>query len=64
MNLLFSVDQKSIPLLFTCMHSILKNGGVNEVAAFVLHSDLSDQSIIEITRFFEFVDWHFIDVSN
>ena len=62
MNLLFSIDQKSIPLLFTCMHSILKNGGVKEVAAFVLHSDLSDQSIIEITRFFDSVDWHFIYV--
>ena len=62
MNLLFSIDGKSVPLLFTCVHSIIKNGGYKNYSAFVLHSDLSEQSIFEIQRYFETIEWHFIHV--
>lgn len=27
MNILFSIDQKSIPILFSCIYSIIENGG-------------------------------------
>ena len=41
MNLLFCIDRGFIPLLGTCVRSILKNGGYERYEAYVLHSDLT-----------------------
>lgn len=40
MNLLFSINRAFIPLLLNCANSILKNGGMGEYDAYILHSDL------------------------
>lgn len=39
MNLLFSINRAFIPLLLNCANSILKNGGMDEYDAYILHSD-------------------------
>lgn len=62
MNLLFSIDQKSIPILFSCVYSILENGGYTDVHVFVIHSDLSDDNQRAIFDFFSEIDWEFIQV--
>lgn len=41
MNLLFSVNQSFLPLLGSCLRSVLKNGGAPAYSVYVLHSGLS-----------------------
>ena len=41
MNLLFCIDRNFIPLMESCIHSILKNGGCERYSAHILHSDLT-----------------------
>lgn len=48
MNLLFSVDRTFIPLLLNCANSIVKNGGMEEYSAYVLHSDMTSEDKAEI----------------
>lgn len=43
MNLLFSIDHSFVPLWECCMRSILKNGGEDAYALYVLHSDLTEE---------------------
>lgn len=62
MNLLFSIDQKSIPILFSCVYSILENGGYSDVHVFVLHSDLDEDNQNTIRDFFSEINWEFIKV--
>ena len=62
MNLLFSIDQKSIHLLFTCIFSVLKHGEYDEIHAYVLHSDLNEKNMDAIQEFFSDVSWQFIEV--
>lgn len=51
MNLLFCIDRGFIPLLGTCVRSILKNGGCEHYEAYVLHSDLTQADQAAIRRF-------------
>ena len=51
MNLLFCIDRGFIPLLGTCVRSILKNGGYERYEAYVLHSDLTQADQAAIRRF-------------
>ena len=41
MNLLFSINQKFIPLWEQCMATILRHGGAVRYDVYVLHSDLT-----------------------
>ena len=41
MNLLFSITPSFVPLLGSCLRSILKNGGADRYTAYILHSGLS-----------------------
>lgn len=43
MNLLFSINRTFIPLLRSCINSILRNGGMEAYTAYVLHSDLTTE---------------------
>lgn len=45
MDLLFAVDQKFLPLLYTCLHSIARSGGEERYGAYVLHSDLTQEDM-------------------
>lgn len=63
MNLLFSINRAFVPLLLNCINSILKNGGMEEYDAYILHSDLTAEDMDSIqsamgTR----VKFHFISV--
>lgn len=63
MNLLFSINRAFIPLLLNCANSILRNGGMDEYAAYVLHSDLETEDMVSMqsavgTR----MELHFISV--
>ncbi|MBP3399907.1 MAG: glycosyltransferase family 8 protein [Erysipelotrichaceae bacterium] len=62
MNLIFSINKKCIPFLFSCVCSILENGGYEHYHAYVLHSDLEEESQESIMNFFSEIDWHFITV--
>lgn len=64
MNILFSIDRKSIPYLFTCISSILKNGGYDFYTIYILHSDLTLEDQIFIKDFFNTLDWKFIEVPS
>lgn len=63
MNLLFSIDRKFVPLLLNCVNSIVKNGSMEDYAAYILHSDLEpeDMSRIQDTAGPQ-VEFHFISV--
>ena len=43
MNLLFSINQKFIPLWEQCMATILRHGGAAHYDVYVLHSDLTGE---------------------
>lgn len=63
MNLLFSINQKAVPLLLSCMRSILRSGGGAPYEAYVLHSDLDEAAQAAITEAFpEGVAFHFLAV--
>lgn len=63
MNLLFSINQKAVPLLLSCMRSILRSGGGAPYEAYVLHSDLDEAAQASIIETFpEGVAFHFLDV--
>ena len=42
MNLLFSINQKFVPLWSQCMATILRHGGADRYDLYVLHSDLTE----------------------
>ena len=62
-NLLFCVNRKFLPLLVSCMHSIVGKGGYEHYDAYVLHSDMEsgDTEALE-DEFPETVKFHFIRV--
>lgn len=61
MDLLFSIDRTFIPLLLNCVNSILKNGGMEDYAAYVLHSDLEAEDMASIrSAVRQRVKFHFI----
>lgn len=63
MNLLFSINRTFIPLLLNCANSILKNGGIDEYAAYVLHSDLETEDMVAIqSAVGKRMKFHFISV--
>lgn len=63
MNLLFSINRTFIPLLLNCANSILKNGGIDEYAAYVLHSDLEAEDMDAIqSALGKRMKFHFISV--
>lgn len=62
MNLLFAIDKKNIDLLFTSVFSILKNGGYDKYIIYVFHSDLNQENIDEIIKFYYEIEWHFIEI--
>ena len=43
MNLLFSINQKFVPLWEQCMATILRHGGAAHYDVYVLHSDLTGE---------------------
>lgn len=63
MNLLFSINRTFIPLLLSCVNSILTSGGLDEYAAYVLHSDLETGDMAAIQAAVgERMAFHFISV--
>ena len=63
MNLLFSINRAFVPLLLSCANSILKNGGIAEYNAYVLHSDLGAEDIAYIQSIVgKRMNFHFIPV--
>lgn len=50
MNLLFSIDQKFVPLLKNCLKSIDRFKAAQPYHVYILHSDLSDKNIQEIQK--------------
>lgn len=63
MNLLFSINRAFIPLLLNCVSSILKNGGMDEYSAYVLHFDLEAEDMDAIqSALGKRMKFHFISV--
>lgn len=63
MNLLFSINQKAVPLLLSCVRSILRSAGGAPHEAYVLHSDLDEAAQASITAAFpEGITFHFLSV--
>ena len=63
MNLLFSINRGFIPLLLSCLHSVVLRGGESHYDAYILHSDLSTKEELYIwTNISESVTCHFIPV--
>lgn len=63
MNLLFSINQKAVPLLLSCVRSILRSGGGAPYEAYVLHSDLDEAAQASIAGAFpEDIAFHFLPV--
>lgn len=63
MNLLFSINRTFIPLLLNCVNSILKNGGMDEYVAYVLHSDIEREDMAAIqSTVGKRMKFHFISV--
>lgn len=63
MNLLFSINRAFIPLLLNCVSSILRNGGMDEYSAYVLHSDLQKEDMSSIqSAAGKQMQFHFISV--
>lgn len=63
MNLLFSINRTFIPLLLNCANSILKNGGMDKYAAYVLHSDLEAEDMAAIqSAAGKRMEFHFVSV--
>ena len=51
MNLLFCINANFVSLWKTCMKSILLNGGADHYNAYILHSDLSQKEMDEMSAF-------------
>lgn len=65
MNLLFSINRGFVPLLKTCLRSIVRNGGALCYDAYVLHSDLTEEVQQELmTLFSDQVTFRFICVDE
>lgn len=65
MNILFSINRSFIPLLTTCLRSIIKNGGAEQYAVYILHSDLSENDRNEIESSFpKKAEFHFLSVDQ
>lgn len=62
MNLLFCIDRKFLSLFWSCIHSIVKNGGQDHYDAYVLHSDFDQPTIDNLGRAYPSVTFHFIQV--
>ncbi len=63
MNLLFAINHNFIPLLLNCVKSIVKNGGYTSYDIYVLHSDLTEDSIQKIENSADKnVVFHFVNV--
>ncbi len=64
MNLLFAINEKFVPLFCSCVHSIVKNGGEEHYDAYILHSDLTEESKKAVCDGAgETVSCHFIDLN-
>lgn len=50
MNLLFSINQKFIPLWQQCMATILRHGGADRYDIYVLHSDLTGADAMQMRQ--------------
>lgn len=48
MNLLFSIDRKFMPLLLSCLHSIMERGGADPYHIYILHSDLTAEDEADV----------------
>lgn len=65
MNLLFCINQKFLPLLQSCLKSILAKGGYDHYDAYILHSDFQQDAIDQVDTWFPGrVDFHFIQVPD
>lgn len=65
MNLLFAINSKFVYLLCNCLCSIVSNGGADRYAAYILHSDLSDEDQFVIRQNTDLcVECHFIQVDE
>lgn len=62
MNLLFAIDQSCVSLMKTCLHSIVRNGNVDDLNVYVLHRSLSDEHQKELMSCFRQFNWSFITV--
>lgn len=63
MNLLFAIDKRYVPLLLDCLWSISEHGGAETYDAYILHSDLENEDILQIrTHVAENMKCYFIDV--
>lgn len=63
-NLLFAVNSGFVPLLLSCLRSVVKNGGAAHYDAYILHGDLEQAQQEAISRESgSCVDCHFLDVN-
>ena len=63
LNLLFAINHGYISMFLDCMRSILKNGGEDRYAVYLLHSDLTDADQAAITDSLgSGADVHFVPV--
>lgn len=63
MNLLFCINQKAVPLLLSCIRSVLRSGGGAPYTAYILHSDLDEAAQTSIcSQAGEGITCHFIPV--
>lgn len=63
LNLLFCVNRKFLPLLLSCLRSIVDRGGYDQIAAYVLHSDFAPHQVEALARDFgEHVTFHFLSL--
>ena len=65
MNLLFSVNRAFVPLLTSCLRSVVQNGGMVHYDAYVLHSDLTEEDCAALSALYtEQVAFHFVPVDE
>lgn len=64
MNLLFAINMTFVPLLCSCLSSIVRNGGEEHYDAYILHSDLGEQEETAIKDAAPTVSFHFIKVDE
>lgn len=63
LNLLFCVNRKFLPLLASCLRSIVANGGYGHIDAYILHSDFAPYQAEALDRDFEGqVRFHFLTI--
>jgi lipopolysaccharide biosynthesis glycosyltransferase len=63
-NLLFCIDRSFVPLLQSCLKSIIKNGGAEHYDAYLLHSDLTEEDERMMESTFSAVTFHFIPIDE